>query len=983
MDADDLLPHLAEARSDDPLRPSTVIAPSHAAALQLRRRLAEFSPFAAVRFEPLPRIAELIGAGPLAAAGRAPLARPIGDYVAGQVARASSGRLAGIAGLPGYARVLRQIFRRLRRGGIRGPADAAGQWPGHFPEALRLYGIFRERTARFYDDEDLLDAASAAVRSGSSATLLELGDVYVLPPAARSAGADALVSALAEVRHAVVLDEPDRTMATRFVLAPDPASEAREAVREVIRALEDGVGLHEIAILHGADPGYRRMLRESLVAAGISATLLPGTPLIETVAGRGVLGLVELPGQEYARAATMDVLALAPLRATLPAMNGEPVAARVTAWDRLSRDAGVTRGLERWTAGLDALAADREAALGSDAARENEAVRGAIEFEREQAANLRQVIEALAARLDPLREARAAERFIEAYTRVVREYLDPRAPGLEDVLHEVDQLGTVVSVGGTFTLGEFAGALRANLEAAFTRERRLGDGVLVADYRGAAGMRFRRVVLCGAREDCFPAGSGDDALVEDRVWSELRKAHPYVEDASLRIELAREAAHHAIASARGGTLVWCAPLYEPSGTREYYPSPLMVAAASAHDAAVRTGTHLRRHAAAPWLRRGSSPLALRLAGPVVEPAELRLREAIAARRDGRPVAAQHPRFRAVEMTRARAAARFTEWDGNLATLAGDGWLVPGNSASPTSLEAYGACGFRYLCRSLLRLNVVEEPEEREMLDAASRGTLIHEVLETFFREQQSRGRPAPGEAWTGEDRSRLLALLDEALERARARGLTGLEIFAGHQRRALRADLEEFLDQDSLFRQATGAVPSQFEAAIPENSVAGIRLRGYADRIDRTPDGSRAWVIDYKTGSSSDYEKTADGPLVRGTRLQLPSYLLAVRDAREARALYWFITRAGGFEQIGYEPTPARQQAFEATIGAILDGIRGGTFPAVPGDYDEFRGSFENCAYCDYTRICARRRDDAFNEKRDDAAMAPWLAVERAAGGSG
>ena len=107
-----------------------------------------------------------------------------------------------------------------------------------------------------------------------------------------------------------------------------------------------------------------------------------------------------------------------------------------------------------------------------------------------------------------------------------------------------------------------------------------------------------------------------------------------------------------------------------------------------------------------------------------------------------------------------------------------------------------------------------------------------------------------------------------------------------------------------------------------------------------------------------------------------------MRDAREARALYWFITRAGGFERVGYEPTPARQQAFEATIGAILDGIRRGAFPAVSGDYNEFYGSFENCTYCDYTRICARRRDDAFNEKRDDAAMAPWLAVESAAGGS-
>lgn len=78
---------LAAAREDDPLAPATFVVPSHVAGLQLRRRLAEIGPFAGVRFETLPRVAELLGAGHLAAAGRSPLARPIGDYLAEQVAR--------------------------------------------------------------------------------------------------------------------------------------------------------------------------------------------------------------------------------------------------------------------------------------------------------------------------------------------------------------------------------------------------------------------------------------------------------------------------------------------------------------------------------------------------------------------------------------------------------------------------------------------------------------------------------------------------------------------------------------------------------------------------------------------------------------------------------------------------------------------------------------------------------------------------------
>ena len=59
---DEMLAGVAAGRAADPLAPVTVICPSHLSALQLRRRLAELTAFAAVRFETLPRLAELIGA---------------------------------------------------------------------------------------------------------------------------------------------------------------------------------------------------------------------------------------------------------------------------------------------------------------------------------------------------------------------------------------------------------------------------------------------------------------------------------------------------------------------------------------------------------------------------------------------------------------------------------------------------------------------------------------------------------------------------------------------------------------------------------------------------------------------------------------------------------------------------------------------------------------------------------------------------------
>jgi ATP-dependent helicase/nuclease subunit B len=979
IDLDSMLSDVAGGRGRDPLAPVTVVVPSHIAGLQLRRRLAERGAYAAVRFETLARIAELLAAGDLAAAGRAPLARPIGDYACDVVAAESRGTLERVRTLAGYARVLRQIFGRLRQAGITNPDDAeAPPEAGHLPEILRLYGRFREETSAFYDPDDLLDAAANALRSRRAGAAGDLGAIYVVPPPPRSASGAELLAALRQVSPSYVEVGDRATVAEeRFVLAPDPASEAREVVREVLRALEEGCGAHEVAVFHGSGSGYAKLLREAFAAADVPCVPAPGVPLAETPAGRGVLALVSLPDEDFARTAVMDFLAIAPLRRFLPAAEGESVLHMASAWDRLSRDAGITRGTERWRVGLRAYAEGRRAAAEDI---EREARARAATFEMEQARNMERVVSQLASRLAPLARPEPATEFIAAFKSVVRDYFDAAAPGVAEVVEEIEQLGSVGAIGGAFDLPRFARMLRANLEAATVRERSFGDGVLVAHYRAAAGLRFERVVLCGAFEGAFPAGPGVDALVDDGAWSRLRQAYPHVEDAAARIERERAAAARA-ASAAQRAVTWSAPQYEAGGTREYYPGPPMVAAATKRDPLVTTATELKRRGADAWLRRPASPLASALAGPPLDRAEVELRRSVALRQSGRAAGAGHGHARPLTLLRSRRSGSFTEWDGNVAGAGAA--LGPGGPMSPTRLEHYATCGYRYFCGSVLRLNVVEEPDERETMDAAERGSLVHRVLEQFFRERQREGRPRPGEEWTDGDLDDLLAIAEREMEEAKRRGRTGLDVFASHEARTLRADLRLFLEEDTRFRRETGAVPSDFEVPLPDVTVAGVRLRGYVDRIDRTPDGKRAWVIDYKTGSSWGFDKITkdDDPLVGGTKLQLPVYLHAAADADTVRAAYWFISRKGEFERIEYPATDERRAVFERTLATIAAGIEGGVFPAVPGDEDERDGGFDHCKFCDYDRICSRRRDYELAAKQADAALDGWLAVERAAQG--
>lgn len=965
-----MLAEIAAGRAADPLAPVTVICPTHLSALQMRRTLAGMTDFTAVRFETLPRLAELIGAGRLAAAGRRPMARPIGDHLAEHVAAGARPPLDPIRELPGFSRALRRLFARLRRAGLRGgePLPAAVTDP-HLAEVIRLYGLWREGIAAFYDEDDLLDAAADALEEDPGRAA-ELGAVHLVPPGPRSHAGDRLLGALGAARGGVVVAaEPGDPAEVRLVLAPDLASEAREAAREVLDALADGVAIHEVAILHGADAAYAEPLREALRAASVPVAAMPGTPLVRAPAGRGVLALLEVAQADLSRTSLIDALGIAPVRRELPGAGGERVRVRLGLWDRLSRAAGVTHGIARWREGIGALCDDRTAQIAAGA--RDGVDRSWLHDEIAEAIDLMGVVETLWRRLVELQPEQAAATFIARFRAIVTDYLDPDAAGTAEVTAEIERLGTVDAVGGTFSLASFGRALRVNLEAASIREGRFGEGVLVADHRAAAGLRFARVVACGAVEGLLPAGPGIDALVPDSAWEALRASHPFTEDAARRVARAREAARRALGA--GASVVMSCPLYAGAGAREHYPSPLALAAARRHDGTVETATALRTHGAEDWLRRPASPLAAQLSGRPIDPWELGMRAAVRRAQTG-AAAGPDPLARALEMLEARRGTALTEWDGNLAALAGR--LAVPDPVSPTRLEAYGTCGFRFLMSTVLGLRVPEQPRDPETIDPLVRGSVVHGALESFFRQMHHEGRPRVGEAWGRSDAERLLALLDEGLAAARARGLGGLPVFARQQERALRDDLIAFLDADSDFRRATRAVPMEFERRIDETGPGGQRFVGYVDRIDRSDEG-RVWIVDYKTGRPPE-DEDAEG-LGGGTRLQLPVYLLAAGDAIEATAVYWYITARGGFGQISYTANALAGERFARTIAAISSGVASGSFPPVPGEFNEHWSEFANCGRCDFTRVCSRARGDDFARKEAHPGTGPWRGVAAAA----
>ena len=126
---------------------------------------------------------------------------------------------------------------------------------------------------------------------------------------------------------------------TRVVSAPTADVEVRMVVRDVMQRRRHGTRFERMAITYSGVGPYDRLVRETLGSAKIPFNGVSGRTLAATVAGRTVLGAFELEERGWRRDEVMAWLASGPVL-----HHGRPVEA--TPWDLLSREAGVTAGLE-------------------------------------------------------------------------------------------------------------------------------------------------------------------------------------------------------------------------------------------------------------------------------------------------------------------------------------------------------------------------------------------------------------------------------------------------------------------------------------------------------------------------------------------------------------------------------------------------------------------------------------------------------------
>ena len=987
-----------EAKAGDPLAPVTVAVPSVFAGLGLRRALAVAAGgLVNVRFLVLARVAELLGAAPLAAAGRRLLTRAVRAEAVRAALAADPGPFGDVALHPATVRSVERAFIELRRAGS--PGD----------DALRpLLARIERALAGWYDDHDLLVSAAEVVRRTPTATVAaDVGHVVLHLPRRVSTADHAFLDALAGAgRLTVVLgtcgdpvgDEPARRIAERLgaappapgeppepvsarvLVAPDPEVEVRAVVRQVASRLAEGRPLHRIGIVYPSSRPYALIVHEQLAAAGIPHSGPAVRSLAHTAAGRVLLGLLRLPAERYARAAVTGWLSSGPV---VESAGGERVPA--PRWDALSRAVGVVAGEAHWR---DALGRHRWMLTHRlerlEAEGEDDGVARGLRAELDHVDRLDAFVAELIANASP--PLRASWTACAAWgRRMLARYLggegrrdawpDEELEAARAVEAALDGLAALDDVSGPPDAAAFALVLEEQLRAPFGRQGRFGGGVFVGRPADAACLDLDTLFVLGMGEGVVPQRRAPDPLLAD-------------DDVGLRRAEERRDFLWAAASAQEAVLSFARA--DQRGQRERLPSRWLLDAASACAGRRLYADDLAAHPPAPWLERVASfPAVLRQGDAAGSAQEVRLRSllewtAAGGRAHEHPMLGAEERLaRGLQVVAARRADRLTRWTGLVGPVAREAGVFDAVQ-SATAVQTWATCPRRFLFERVLGVAETPVPEDELEMSPVERGNLVHLALERFLAEVPP--RTTPWQPWTADERDRLDGILDELFADAERRGVTGRPLLWRGQRRRIRRDVLGLLDRDERHRAAAGVVPVAGELSfgidvgglppveVVTSSGRKVAFRGRIDRVDRAPDGSRLVVIDYKSGSPVEYTGLDADPVKAGRLVQLPLYALAARQRFgdvPTQAAYWFVTERADYRWVPVVLDARTTSRLHEVVDAVGEGVDAGVFPANPGGRGG-RVGHRHCTYCPYDRVCPRDRQSAWERAQGDAALEPY-----------
>ena len=839
-----------------------------------------------------------------------------------------------------------------------------------------------------------------------------------------------LQSRLFSVEQALTPDAAGEEM--EILSAPGESRECVEIARRVRKESERGTPFDAMAILLRSPPQYRAHVEEALRRASIPAYFARGTVRPDPT-GRAFLALLAcaadgLSARRFAEYLSLGEVAdatekgappqaVAPgdrwvppevdlipetiaragetseetAEATLTSSSPESVAVldgtlrTPRRWERLLVESAVIGGLDRWKRRLAALHNELKQ---KEATNPEPADAERIRRDLSDLQALRGYALPLLEEMSALPKAATWEKWLDSLSSLATRALRQPERVLA-VLAELDPMKTI----GPVELSEVRMVLERRLSELVVKAtgRRSGH-VYIASIDEARGLSFDVVFIPGLAEKIFPQKVSQDPILPDEARKKIGNVLPTNDERAAEERLALRIA----AGAATKRLVFSYPRLDMEQSRPRTPSFYGLEVLRAAEGKLPGFDELARRAETVGAARLGWPAPARSADAIDEAEhDLALLESLFKKPEADTVgtaryllSANAHLARALRFRANRWLKKFTYADGIVephaeAKAALAKHTFGERSFSPTALQNYAACPYRFVLQAIHRLSAREEPAPLEELDPLQRGSLIHDVLFKFYGKLRAAGQLpvsalnfeaslATLEQTIDEEAARYKDDLAPAIERVWQDGIT-----------SIKADLREFLRLSkhdttwvpTYFELAFGLPPDQKDKRDPRSNDAplelsvGMKLRGSIDLIERRADGALR-ATDYKTG-----KKRVKGDLVigGGQTLQPVFYALAAEklfpgERIDSGRLY-FCTSAGEFEPVDVPFDAGAREAAAAVVTTIGHALSDSFLPAAPA-----KGA---CQYCDYLRVCGPYEEHRTSKVKKQEKLVPLLQLRR------
>ncbi|WP_438034549.1 PD-(D/E)XK nuclease family protein [Sorangium sp. So ce204] len=632
-------------------------------------------------------------------------------------------------------------------------------------------------------------------------------------------------------------------------------------------------------------------------------------------------------------------------------------------WERILVDAAVIGGLDRWEARLSGF--ERELRLELARAPEDRDVARIARTLADLSALRAFALPLLAALPGPGERATFGEwqrRLSALATRALRRP--------ERVLAVLAELAPMAHVGPV-DLGEIRLCLSRRLTDLVLPPAARRDGRLfVSPIEGARGRSFDVVFIPGLAERIFPQKVTEDPILRDALRRTIAGGDSGLDTSDERVARERLALRLAVGAARQ-RLVVSYPRVDMDQSRPRVPSFYGLELLRAAEGRLPGFGELERRAEQGGAARIGWPAPAR-PEDAIDAAEhdLALLETLFSLPEAQTVGTAryllnaNPHLaRALRFRARRWIPGWTSADGLFKPIAEAREALAKHafgrrSFSPTALQHFAACPYRFFLYAVHRLAPRPAPEAIEELDPLQRGRLVHDVLYEVLVALRDAGKLPLGLPALDEAR----AELDRALDRVAARYADEL---APAIRRvwddgiaSVRADLREWLrraaedrDWEPIHFELSFGLPRRLTTRDPGSSDApveldcGVRLRGSIDLVERSVWGAMR-ATDYKTGKA---RAPRDAVVSGGGTLQPVLYALALEKLMppgtqvESGRLY-YCTSAGGFTEVPIYLDARARDAAAQVAGIIGDAIDKAALLPMPAE-----GA---CAQCDYRPVC-------------------------------